>query len=530
MMRAALFILCLTFVTAFAAGFPPITDLGPTNTFGAGIQRSLRLMADSPPERKRTVKVLFYGQSITQEPWFLTVSDWLRQRYPNVNLIITNRAVGFHAILLTRIADADILTFYPDLIIYHNYGLPHEIEGIVARTRARTTADILIQNDHPTVPQHLTEKTSGVVPLSADVTRNYIDLPLIAERYGAEFCDVRTPWKNYLQQYGLQPEEVLWDVLHPDADGCYLMSEIVQSHLRVDRTISAERWADSVRTIPLPEEGWSQVTLPFTGNRVDVVLSGNGTGPVRVLIDGKKPSEFPELYAFLRTEFYPGSHHPCILHVNSRVPLLEETWSATVLESYKKDGIPQIRFALRGSKTGFDGEGTSELPFISNSGRVMIDPFDFLMLTWAMDWYPVVKPLEVGYEIKFESRLYGKDEFTPQIIDPTLENTVTVAQGLANGPHTLTLSGADVSGIEAIRIYNPLARTQPPPPPRVRIESATVHENNLTIRASGTARYVLESAPSLDGIWRPLTAPHTERELTLPINSQTGFLRLRQLD
>ena len=105
-----------------------------------------------------------------------------------------------------------------------------------------------------------------------------------------------------------------------------------------------------------------------------------------------------------------------------------------------------------------------------------------------------------------------------------------MAQGLANGPHTLTLSGADVSGIEAIRIYNPLARTQPPPPPRVRIESATVHENNLTIRASGTARYVLESAPSLDGIWRPLTAPHTERELTLPINSQTGFLRLRQLD
>ena len=521
---------CIGLLHGLAADFPPITQLGPTNNFGEEVQLSMRMMADSPAERKRTVKVLFYGQSITQGPWFLSVSEWLRQQYPNANLIITNRAVGYTALLLTRIADADILTFYPDLIIYHNFGQPHQIDGIIARARARTTADILIQNDHPMLPEHLTEQTNILAELLPDARRSYVDLPLIAQRYGAELCDVRTPWKAYLDQYGLQPEEVLWDQVHPDEHGCYLMTEIVKSYLRVDRSMPADSWQDAVRTIPLPQEGGNYVILPFTGNRVDAIVSKNGNGPVQVSIDRRKPSEFPELYAFSRPEFYPGTHHPCILQVNSRVPLLDETWSAIVLEYYTIGETPHIRFEMRGSKTGPDGEGSSEVPFISNSGRVMTDPFDFLMLTWAKSWYPRVLPLPVGYEIKWESRFYGTDEFVPEITDPALENTVTLAQGLANGPHTLTLEGDSLSAIEAIRIYNPLARTQPPPPVQVRIESALFDGAHLTVRASGTARYVLESSETLGDSWHPLTSPQTGREVTVPVNSQSAFLRLRQLD
>src|SRR5207245_2182500 len=103
-----------------ATDFRPPLDLGPTNQYGRHLQRSLRLMKSSPVGKKRTVRVLFYGQSIMQQAWTLWVTDFLRQQYPNANLVVTNLALGYTSEILSRPALADIPNFYPDLMIFHD--------------------------------------------------------------------------------------------------------------------------------------------------------------------------------------------------------------------------------------------------------------------------------------------------------------------------------------------------------------------------------------------------------------------------
>lgn len=529
-MREAILIFLFAVVSCGGAEYPPITDFGPTNEYGAGVQRSIRLMAKSRPERKRTVKVLFYGQSITHQPWFFAVGDWLKAQYPNANIVYTNRAIGgYYSELLTRIAEADIMPIYPDLIIYQNYGSLSDIENIVARTRLRTTADILMQTDHPTVAEHMTEGTNAATAVTPDAFKNYVFLPGMVRRYGSELGDVRSLWKSYLQEYELDPTAVLRDHIHPDTPGDYLMAEFVKAYLRLDERFSDEDWSRAERNVKIPREKWTSLTIPFVGNKVDLVISSNGTSAIEVWIDGKRPSEFPELYAFTRPEFYPNGYVPCIVQVGSRATLREESWKATILESYMSNGTPFVRFAVTGSETGLDGEGTNRELFISNSRRVMLQPQDWLMLLWATV-FPTLKPLEVGYEIKWESRFYGMDEFVPAVPDPTLETTVTVAQGLANGEHTLTLVGIDTAGIEAVRIFNPLARTQPEPPGEIHITSVGRKEGRLTIQASAGGRYVVESSESANGPWTGISSPQSERVFEVPANGNRGFLRLRKID
>jgi hypothetical protein len=45
-------------------------SLGDTASFGRNVQRTMRLLATSTPERRNTVRVLFYGQSITEQGWW----------------------------------------------------------------------------------------------------------------------------------------------------------------------------------------------------------------------------------------------------------------------------------------------------------------------------------------------------------------------------------------------------------------------------------------------------------------------------
>lgn len=536
-MRLTILIFFLAIPQLSAVEFPPVTDFGPTNDFGARVQQSLRWMAQSSSERKRTVRVLFYGQSITAQRWSVDVAQSLRERFPFANLVVTNLAVaGFQADTLSRIAEADITGFYPDLLIFHDYGSTPDYERIIAWTRERTTADILIQNDHPLVAADMDEPVNAgeITIRSGDAWRNYVFLPEISERYGAELADVRTYWKNYLRGNRLMPQDLLVDAVHPNVQGDFVMGALVESHLRVDEEFPAEPWRDAVKEVPLDplrenRGNELEITIPFTGNRVDLVIKSNATAAVQVRIDGRKPREFPELYAFSRASLYPGSVWPALLRIDSRAPLTNENWALVVTEVVT-NGIPHIRFALHGSITGFDGEGVSTNTFVSNSGRVRIQPRDWLMLLWTSWFYPALQPLPQGHEIQWESRFFGVDEFTPRIGDPLLETTVTVAQGLANGPHTLVLSGSGTTAIDTVRIYNPRARKQPAAPPPIKIENVQVGDGRATMQVSDAGRYTVEYAVSAQGPWTPLSAPLNERTFATEVPKGQGFLRLRKID
>lgn len=452
--------------------FPIPGNTGDPEQFGVHIQRTMSLLENSTPEQQNTVRILFYGQSITEGEWWKIVRDDLLERYPNANLIIENHALGGYASqMLQKTAETDLYPFQPDLLIFHVYGSHHAYENIIRRVRERTTSEILIQSDHYSANHDLNEERN---PENLDQDNwtpwwNYVFLPEIAEQYGATLTAQRDLWREYLIANNLEPKELLSDNVHTNDHGNFLMAELLKPHLiyrpelevpRAERPFNNE-WIETIGVDELTEDELTEdeltttesdkVTFRFKGNRIDLIAGPNGTDRIDVEINNRKPSQFPGLYGFTRTTPYPGSKWPLITLVESRSPLQLETWTVTV-HDLPEDGS-EFRFELEGSETGYDGAGHSSEPFVSRSGRIAIDPEN-----WNIERSMQVfgGELPEGFEISWDVVPYFKDRVSlPKASDPALENVKTVVQGLSPGEHVLTLTGPGIQSLKAVRIYHP---------------------------------------------------------------------------
>jgi hypothetical protein len=107
----------------------------------------MTLLATSTPEKRNRVKILFYGQSVTRNPWWNDVAENLRKRFPHADLEIENRAIGgYGGPVLINTAEFDLYPYYPDLVIFHVWSgveTGHQ-EKIIRRIRERTTAEVLL--------------------------------------------------------------------------------------------------------------------------------------------------------------------------------------------------------------------------------------------------------------------------------------------------------------------------------------------------------------------------------------------------
>ncbi len=445
--------------------FPPPKSLGDTASYGRNLQRTMRLLADSTAEKPNTVRVLFYGQSITEQKWTKLVEDDLRRRFPHANLIVENRALGGYASqLLVKTAETDLYPFQPDLLIFHVYGAHDKYEDIIRRTRERTCAEILIQTDHVTKSADLTEETDPAkVPIQSANWEAFFNnnwLPSLARKYGAELCDQRAIWKHYLTDHALEPEVLLKDGTHLNAHGEYLMAQCVNAYLRRDESFylaTAENW---VRTLTVGKEiGWKNGTLrvEFEGARVDVLVGAGGDGrTAAVTIDGRKPSEFAELNSFTRAVTMPEGKWavkwPVISPISSNNPMLVEEWTLDARQDAANE--KRFTFTLTGSKTGPDGEGRSDTKFISESGRVVIAPEDW-NVSYVMG-LAGIKPVPTQFAVKWKVEPRFVDDFTmPSVKDLKTETTITLAEGLPNTKHTLEISGGPDQPINAVRIFRP---------------------------------------------------------------------------
>ncbi|HUR38926.1 MAG TPA: SGNH/GDSL hydrolase family protein [Planctomycetota bacterium] len=407
--------------------YPPLAPVSDSPAFGAGVQRTMTLLATSTREKRNRVKVLFYGQSITEQDWWKLVAEDLRKRFPNADLVIENRAVGgFASQLLSRLAEHDIPAFYPDLVIFHVYGANDKYEEILKLIRSRTTSEILIQRDH--VTKWPVEKPEQKDPMWWDHMMNDVFLPDYAKKYGCGLADVRGQWLAYLKANALEPKALLSDDVHLNGHGCFVMAEIVKRYLVAKPALLTDDAKGAVRTFPLGKDG----KLEFEGNRVDLI----GGKAAKVLIDGKAPSEIPECVAFTRTSLSQSFWGPALLRVSSAKPRVPEDWTLKVTEVDEK--AERIRFSVTGSVTGPDGEGVSAERFESKSGRVVIEPGDWWIKN-VQDY--TKKAIPPGFEVKWKAVLLGD------------EAAGTVAQGLPNGKHVLELVGAE--GVKEVRIYHP---------------------------------------------------------------------------
>ena len=454
------------------AAYPPPKNVGDPATLGLNIQRTMTLLASSTPTHRNTVKILFYGQSITEQNWWQSVADDLKRRFPNANLIIENRALGgYGSQMLVKTAESDLYPFYPDLMIFHVYGAHDKYEDIIRRTRERTTAEVLIQTDHVTRDEDLTEETDPA-KLRPDGKiwnsfMNYLHLPTVARKYDCGLVDQRNLWKQYLRDNNVHAAVLLQDGVHQNAYGNYLMSELVKAYLvpRPDTHIDPMN-CDTVKTYTIGKDiRWKngKLTLPFDGNRVDLIAkkeagkkevgkSGNALSVADIRMDGKKPSETAPLYGFTRALATPGGKWPAILKVGSEKQMQLEDWTMDVTKD--PADAKQFTFTLSGSKTGPDGSGRSDQRFVSKSGRVVIEPED-----WNVEYalmLPGIKPVPDKFTVHWSVVPHFSDTFAaPANLDKTTEAAVTIAQGLTNGKHTLEITGSSATPLLAVRVYRP---------------------------------------------------------------------------
>ena len=450
-----------------AALYPPV-KLPEVSGWGRNIQRTMRLLATSTPEKRNPVRILFYGQSITEQNWAKLVQDDLRRRFPRANLLVENRALGgFASQMLVKTAETDLYPFQPDLLIFHVYGAHDKYEDIIRRTRERTTAEILMQNDHVNKPADLTEDTDAAkLPPAGkhwDAFMNHNWLPSLAKKYGCELCDQRALWKAYLSENKLEPKALLRDGVHLNPHGEWFMAKCVNAYLRYDPKLGPSPAEDCVKTYQVGQDvRWvgGKLRLDFAGNRVDVICRSGEAAPAVVRIDGRKPSEWPELYGFTRAVTKPEGKWPVkwpvIAPIASQKPPLVEDWSLAVAKDPQSEKL--FTFTLTGSKTGADGEGRSDTRFVSNSGRIVLETNDW-NVPYALSLAGIT-PVPETIVVKWKVEPHFVDEFvSPGVSNLAIEATVTLAQGLPNRPHTLELSGSDQTPIAALRVYRPAYRS-----------------------------------------------------------------------
>ncbi|MDQ3815070.1 MAG: SGNH/GDSL hydrolase family protein, partial [Armatimonadota bacterium] len=269
--------LMLATTTSAARGAEPATFRPPKNvgdpaSLGLGIQRTMTLLATSTEQHRNTVRILFYGQSITEGGWWKSVADNLRRRFPHANLVIENRALGgFSSQRLVKTAESDLYSYYPDLMIFHVYGAHNDYEDIIRRTRERTTTEVLIQTDHATKDEDLNEETDPAKIRTEgkmwNSFMNYVHLPNVARKYGCGIVDQRNLWKQYLRDHNLRAAQLLKDAVHPNDWGNYVMAELTKAYLvRRDDVAIDPMNCDTVKTFAVGKDvRWQngKLTLPF---------------------------------------------------------------------------------------------------------------------------------------------------------------------------------------------------------------------------------------------------------------------------
>jgi hypothetical protein len=302
----------------------------------------------------------------------------------------------------------------------------------------------------------------------------------IAQKYNCELVDVRQVWKAYLKSNGLQASALLRDNIHLNEHGISLHRAIISRHFKV-HPAGHHDWMDTVRSyeiarpayerrrdLEFSQQAWNpwagkgedpsriqgnRLKLEFFGNRVDVrtVRAADAPGTATILIDGKKPSEFPETFASTRVNRGPRIWFPGYFMIQpGRAPVAEK-WVMRI-EQLADQGT-NAPFSVTGSITGPDGAGTLKDDFVSDSSRFKLFSRHLTLLHG-----PASKPMPAVYELHWEIYQMGTDLWVPEM--PKDENSIaqfTLVQGLSNARHTLEIipNGDGVLPLKEIIIYRP---------------------------------------------------------------------------
>ena len=418
----------------------------PPVPYGSRIQRTMHLLETSTPEHRNQVKILFYGQSIIAMNWWKNIVADLRKRYPNADIVAENPAIG--GFMSDKLKDTMYGDAYPagaDLIVFHDYGAS-DMEEIFSKMRTLTTAEVMPMTHHVSwigntgMNRNHQEESDLIVSLS--------------KKYGFEPVDIRSDWKRYLEATNVTGKEFLKDIIHLSPAGEALWLKLTMPHFKY-LPDQKPYWREWVKVYTpdgqifasdkkeYPDESkllTKPVKLTFEGNRVDLLSSPNANaklGTAKILIDGKAPSSFPELYSATKGSRPPDFFQPMLRRAElGKDPVIED-WTIT-FNKISADGA-DFEYDVKGSVTGPDGHGNAKTKFVSNSGRLILEPGQFMIKDFVQKIRKGV-PYPDGTKCTVSVKGNFADVWKPQSPKiPGSEDRCTLAYGLGEGTHTLEI-------------------------------------------------------------------------------------------
>jgi hypothetical protein len=442
MSRTFLLLFSILSIKVAAQTFQPVQKIQNPALFNEQLDHFSTLVHKAKSE----VRILIYGQSISVQEWWKDVKTYFEKKYPTAKFNIINKAIGgFSSERLKITALNDIASFYPDLILFHDYGNEPDYEKIIRIIRSNTTADIAIQTDH----------MAGQSQEWHDLHSN-VWMPELCKKYGLALLDIRKYWKLYLEKNNLQIKDLLVDGVHLNDHGNYLMASIIKNYFDnlSYRGVPGER----IKTLKRGKDfsvKKDRIALSFTGNRVDVQTDAAAKGTtISVAVDEQSLKMNKGCYFYTRPalqsnkSFLTRIGFLIAMELSDKVG--EEDWSLNIIsiDSVKQ----QIVYALKGSVTGEDGTGNSSELFTSESGKITIHPHswfirrskgDFGQFTW----------LQPGDVLQWQTRTMCHDNVA---LSPS--TTQTLFQGISNTKHGLKITGKGAKHIKEIVVYAPVLK------------------------------------------------------------------------
>lgn len=398
------------------------------------IQRSIKALEESTAEKPARIRVLFYGQSIVCQEWTAQVQKTLKEKYPTVKFTFQNNAIGgYTSERLVRTAESDLYPWYPDLLFFHVYGSIEKYEEIVRTVREKTSAEIVLWTSHLSAgqnPEAMLEKRD----------QRSKDILAVAEKYHCMSIDLNKKWCQLLNKNHWDAKKLLRDSVHLTPEGCKYYAQFIQEELkRLPDSCGCPTASGSIEAFDLTDSRVKKnndgsLSVKFRGNRISVIPGKNSdkNAKATILLDGKDPATFKDLWANSRTSLCP-KWMPSVYSVRFNVPLLEENWTLTALPDSAKDG-KRIHYKVEGSLTGPDGEGVSTEDFTSPSGRVIIPKGSFNTM---FDYFKMDLPLD--YKVTWKSHPLFTNPLT--VTDAVIQTgePVVLVQNCSNDDHVLTI-------------------------------------------------------------------------------------------
>ena len=538
----------LLFLRALGSEYPPIIPQAPDPIQLLAVQRTAALLSGSTEADRHPVRVVVYGQSTSQQWWSRELLRELPREFANSDFRGALQAItSFDADYLIQTAEADIYPLLPDLIIFQCYGPYGEgqaWERILREFRSRTTADIILIGNHPTMDWELLEPTDpSEIHLDqfpsthGPAWLNYIRNPALSRALDLCNPDIRSAWKRYLRENGLRTADLLQDKIHFNPRGSALLKAILLPYLRAPRlSPPVDPYNNSrVQTIAVGpgKADWSagRLRLPFVGNRVDLIAKSGGGGRCRVLVDDRPPSHWPSGTGHSRSTSWKGEIYgrPAIVKVGTEVPLIPEYWAVLITAVDPVDPT-KVSFSLEGTETGPDGDGVSTERFVSRSRRVVLNPEN-----WNMRIRP--STAQVGARIVWQAQVRGVDSYEPQPWKGGgFETSTNLINDLPDDSHVLELVAEDPANpppVAALRIYHPGGdspgtETDGPGSSQVRLFQAV--DTMFAVWPAGAGEVVPEFATRLQAPWISDPGRISEmfgfRVLAFPPNESCGFVRI----